>query len=125
MRMSRQSFFKVSSTSSGVRGFEDSFSCDKILWWLAQAWRHRPEVDFVGRRREKLHDHVFVDCLVAGQRHALAMDPTRRDARWSHIQVNPFFFLEDKYNVYLASFFNITAGADLVNCSRDHKKLLV
>ena len=31
MRMSRRSFLTLSSTSSGVRDFEDSFGCDRIL----------------------------------------------------------------------------------------------
>jgi len=31
MRMSRRSFFTFSSTSSGVRDFEDSFGFERIL----------------------------------------------------------------------------------------------
>jgi hypothetical protein len=31
MRMSRRSFFTLSSTSSGVRVFDDNFGCDRIL----------------------------------------------------------------------------------------------
>lgn len=53
MRMSRRSFFTLSSTSSGVRDFEDSFGCERILLKacaVAAKSAAEPIVEFARRR---------------------------------------------------------------------------